>query len=195
MNKSENIRDTPLSKGGLIYYIYLFNINALRKTIHQKRLLSVFFYCRRLLLPLFLSIFLNTGFAQSQAFIKKFRPLADSLSEEYGIPASVMLGVSMIESGSGTSRNCRLLNNFFGIVGKNNLYKTKKIKTRYKQYPDANSSFVDFCELVKRRKLYKKLKGNMNHKLWIDAISKTGYSEVPEIWKKRILEAIRKHKL
>ena len=141
---------------------------------------------------LFLSL---TGSSQSKSYIKKFRPLADSLSSIYSIPASVILGVSLIESGSGTSRNCRLLNNYFGIVGKNNLKKTKGIKTRYKQYPDATASFVGFCKLLAKKKYYKKLKGKNDYKLWTDAISKSGYSEVPAVWKQRINEAIRKNKL
>jgi len=75
------------------------------------------------------------------------------------------------------------------------MYKTKGIKTRYKQYPDALSSFVDFCKLMMKKKFYSKLKGNKNYKLWIDAISRIGYSEVPETWKQRVLAAIRKNKL
>jgi len=141
---------------------------------------------------LFLSL---AGSSQSKTFIQKFRPLADSLSAIYSIPASIILGVSLIESGSGTSRNCRLLNNYFGIVGKNDLKKTKGIKTRYKQYTDATASFIDFCKLLAKKKYYKKLKGNMDYKLWTDAISKSNYSEVPEVWRQRINQAIRTNKL
>ena len=149
----------------------------------------------QLLLPAFISLALSSGFSQSPKFIKKFQPLADSLSAEYGIPASVILGVSIIESGSGTSRNCKLLNNYFGIIGKNDLHKTKGIKTRYKQYPDATASFEHFCHVIKKRKFYKKLKGNKDYRLWIDAISKSNYSEIPDIWKERVLAAIRRNKL
>ena len=106
-----------------------------------------------------------------------------------------MLGVAILESGSGTSRNCKLLNNHFGIVGKNDLLKTKGVKTRYKQYPDALASYVDFCKVIKKKKLYKKLKDNMDHRLWVDAISKAGYSEIPEYWRTKVLETIRKNKL
>ena len=56
------------------------------------------------------------AFAQSK-YIKQFKPLADSLSEEYKIPTAVILGVAIIESGAGTSRNSKLLHNHFGIVG------------------------------------------------------------------------------
>jgi flagellum-specific peptidoglycan hydrolase FlgJ len=148
----------------------------------------------RLLMLILLSVIFNSSFAQTK-FVKRFRPLADSLSTEYGIPASVILGISILESSSGTSRNCKLLNNYFGIVGKNKLLKTKGIKTRYKQYHNATASFIDFCHIIKKKKFYKILKGNMNYKLWVDAISKKGYSEIPDIWKERVLTTIRKNKL
>jgi Bax protein len=141
-----------------------------------------------------LLIIFQCTMAQSK-YVKKFRPTADSLTLVYGVPASVILGVAIMESGSGTSRNCKLLNNHFGIVGKNNLLKTKGIKSRYKQYPNDLASYVDFCKLMTKKKFYKRLKGNMDHKLWADAISKAGYSEIPEIWKQRLLSIIKNNKL
>ena len=128
-------------------------------------------------------------------YIKKYRPLADSLSKEYGIPAAVILGIAIVESGSGTSRNCKLLNNHFGIAGKNDLLKTKGIRTRYKQYKDATASFVDFCKLQKKKKYYKRLKENKQYMPWLDAISKAGYSELPTVWKNKIITVIKRNKL
>jgi Bax protein len=132
--------------------------------------------------------------AQSK-YVRKYKHLADSLSEVYEVPPSVILGVAIVESGSGASRNAKMLNNHFGIVGKNNLLKTKGIKSRYKQYSKVADSYEDFCKLLSRRKFYSMLKGNKDYRLWVDAISKTGYSEVPAEWKKRINGAIRKNKL
>jgi flagellum-specific peptidoglycan hydrolase FlgJ len=136
----------------------------------------------------------QAGFSQSK-YIKKYRPLADSLSLEFGIPAAVLLGVAILESSSGTSRNCKLLHNHFGIVGKNKLLKEKGIRTRYKQYKKDEDSYEDFCKLVKKKKYYKKLKGTTDPKPWIEAISKSAYSEVPATWKKRVLDTIRRNKL
>ena len=153
---------------------------------NKKRLLHI-------LVILLLSLPVS-GFGQTKTFIQKFRPLADSLSMEYGIPASVILGVSIIESSAGTSKNCKLLNNYFGIVGKNELHKVGK-KSRYRQYPDATASFVHFCKVLSNKKYYKKLKGNMDYRLWTASMSQHGYSEVPAIWQQRINDAIRKHKL
>jgi len=142
----------------------------------------------------FLLFAFHAAEAQSK-YIKQYKPIADSLSEIYGIPISVMLGIAIIESGAGSSRNCKLLNNHFGIKGKNNLLKTKGIRTAYKQYPDGRSSYVAFSKLMTRKKFYPKLKGKMDHALWLDAISKSGYSTVPDEWKRNITAAIRKHKL
>ena len=142
----------------------------------------------------FLLFAFHAATAQSK-YIKQYKPIADSLSEIYGIPISVMLGIAIIESGAGSSRNCKLLNNHFGIKGKNDLLKTKGIRTAYKQYPDGRSSYVAFSKLMTRKKFYPKLKGNMDHLLWLDAISKAGYSTVPDEWKRNITAAIRKHKL
>jgi Bax protein len=148
----------------------------------------------RLLLPVLVLIISESASAQSH-YIKKYRPLADSLSDAYGIPAAIILGVAIMESASGTSRNCKLLNNHFGIVGKNNLLKTKGIKTRYKQYPNSHASYMDFCRVIMKRKYYKRLKNNMDYTLWADAISKANYSEIPDIWKERVIATIRKNKL
>jgi Bax protein len=159
-------------------------LHSIRKSPAIKALLFIFFIIAWMSSP-----------AQSKAYVKKYAALADSLGKEYGIPYAVILGVAIIESSSGTGRNVKLLNNHFGIVGKNKLKKTKGIKTMYKQYENARESYLDFCKLLEKRKFYKKLKGNKDYNLWIDAISKSGYSEAPTIWKQRIIATIKANKL
>jgi hypothetical protein len=48
---------------------------------------------------------------------------------------------------------------------------------------------------VKKRKYYDKLKGDKDYTLWVDAMSRSGYSEIPLQWKERITAAIKKNKL
>jgi flagellum-specific peptidoglycan hydrolase FlgJ len=151
--------------------------------------------CEKKTLLLLLSLFFLVIANAQKSYIKKYKPLSDSLAIEYKIPTSVILAIAIIESSSGTSRNAKLLNNHFGIVGKNSLLKTRGIKSRYKEYKTDTLSFVDFCKLIKRKKFYHQLKNNPDPKLWVTAISKSGYSELPEIWRKRILETISKNKL
>lgn len=147
-------------------------------------------------LILLLILFVTGEFVTAQShYIGKYRPLADSLSSAYGIPAAIILGVAIMESGAGSSRNAKLLNNHFGIVGKNNLLKTKGVRSRYKQYPSVHASYLDFCRIIAKRKFYKRLKNNEDYTLWADAMSKAGYSEIPDIWKERVIATIRKHKL
>lgn len=143
----------------------------------------------------FLFLILFQASSAQYKYIQKYTGLADSLSEAYGIPTAVILGIAIVESSFGTSRNCKLLNNHFGIVGRNNLLRKKGIKTRYKQYPDAKSSYIDFCRLMTTKRFYPKLKGNMDYKLWIEAISRAKYSEIPLVWKHGVLFIIKKYKL
>ncbi len=160
----------------------------LKSITHVERLRLVVIFV--MLLPFSLA-------AQSapQRFITKYRSLSDSLENVYGVPAAVMLGVSILESGSGTSRNARLLKNYFGIVGKNNLMQTHRIRTRYRQYATDIESFVDFCRLMTRKKFYDRLKNNPDPALWVKAMSAAGYSEMPAVWQQRVLNTIRKHRL
>lgn len=124
-------------------------------------------------------------------YVQQYKPIADSLAKVYGIPVKVILAVAIIESGSGTSRNCRLLNNHFGIVGPNRLLATHGIRTRYKQYADSRASYIDFAKLVSSKKYYAGLKGNTSEEKWVLAMSKSGYSEVPQEWYTVIMSTVK----
>jgi len=154
------------------------------------------FIVKRILVSL-IAIAISTQYtnAQAQSFLRKFRPLAEELSVEYQIPVAIILGVSIIESGCGKSRNCKLLNNYFGIVGKNKVYKKEHYKSKFKQYPNAEASFRDFCKKMSKKKFYQELKDTNDYHLWVVAMSKSGYSEYPAIWRKNILSAIKQYKL
>lgn len=137
------------------------------------------------------------GTVGQSKYVKKYKHTADSLSKVYGVPAALFLGIAIIESGAGKSRNAKLLNNHFGIIGKNNMHKLKgkRRRSNYKQYANATLSYIDFANHLTRRKFYNRLKGKMNYILWVDAMSKDNYSEVPKIWKQRVISTIKKHKL
>jgi Bax protein len=151
---------------------------------------------RKKWLLLFLVSFVasQTVIGQS-AYIKKYRKLADSISNVYGIPVKLILGVAVIESSSGTSRNARLLNNHFGIVGKNRLLKTHGIKTMYKQYNNPAESFIDFAKVISRKKYYTQMKNDTSCYKWINVMSQHGYSVKPESWRKVMMSTINKIKI
>lgn len=149
----------------------------------------------RLKLVVGIGMTLTTSFqaaAQSvSAYVNKYRPLANALALEFGIPPAIILGVATVESSSGQARNCRDLNNHFGITGSNHVAR----KTRYKQYDSPEASFRDFCLLLTRRSFYQQLKGSADVTRWISAISRTGYSVAPQAWSGKIISAIRNNKL
>ncbi len=125
-------------------------------------------------------------------YINRFLPVAKGLSDEYGIPVAVILGVSTLESGSGTSKNCKQLNNYFGVTGRNSL---KKRHSAYKQYATPEDSFRDFCGIISRKKFYPKLKGNTNYAKWLAAMNHASYAGAKNIWISRITNIIIKHRL
>lgn len=116
--------------------------------------------------------------------------------KQSGIPASIMLGVSMVESAMGKSKNCRLLNNYFGVKGKNTLHKGKSgHRSAYKQYASATASFKDFVRIVGTKKYYATLRGSMDYKKWLVHMNKHGYAEAKGKWISDVSLMIRKYHL
>lgn len=135
---------------------------------------------------------LCTGQKTIAKFFSHYLPAAKSLSREYGIPVSIILGVSALESGSGTSPNARQLNNFFGVTGRNNL---KKRHSLYKQYATPEDSFRDFCDIVSRKRFYHMLKDNMNYNKWLAAMNHASYAGAKSVWIDRVIQIVKKHAL
>ena len=150
------------------------------------------------LITVFVLIFKMLAFSQDNTanYIEKHKTLAINLMREYSIPASVILGVAVIESGAGTSVLSRKFNNHFGIVGKNyNAMNKLGRKSHYKEYISDSASFRHFCEVVSRKPYYEKLRCNPDTKLWISAIRKSGYATAAHTWSKRVDLVIRKFNL
>lgn len=151
-----------------------------------------------LCLALILACFPLQSPAQSAGaqFVEKHKKTALVLMRRSGIPASIILGISMVESAMGRSKNCRLLNNYFGVKGKNNLHKGKSgHRSAYKQYPDAAASFKDFVRIVQRKQYYPALKGNMHYKKWLVKMNQHGYAEAKGKWIKDVEQMIRNYDL
>jgi flagellum-specific peptidoglycan hydrolase FlgJ len=112
--------------------------------------------------------------------------MATKLMNEHYIPASIILGISMLESGYGTSKLSKNKNNFFGV----------KSGKYYRGYENDTASFKHFCEFISRKKFYSSLtkNNNIDYKIWVDKIKNTGYSE-SETWSSKVLFYIKKYKL
>lgn len=129
-------------------------------------------------------------------YLKQYEPVAVNLMRETGIPASVILGVAMLESGSGTSRNAKLLRNHFGIVGKNNLAKRgETYRSQYREYQTDTASYRHFVKLIQKRKWYPGMKGNEDYNAWIAKLNASGYSTAEHVWVSRVTAMIKRYKL
>jgi Bax protein len=132
--------------------------------------------------------------AQNSNYIFNHKALASLLSMLYGIPTPVILSVAAVESAGGMGQTAKVLNNHFGIVGKNDLVNKYGHKSRYKQYDNVFESYLDFCNLITRKSFYGRLKNKDNVTAWIKAISHAGYSEQPEEWEKNIFKVLASNK-
>ena len=150
------------------------------------------------LIGAFVLIFSIVAFSQDNtaSYIEKHKPLAIDLMREYSIPASIILGVAVIESGAGTSVLSREFNNHFGIVGKNS-HSIQKLghSSHYKEYESDSASFRNFCEIITRKPYYSSLICNPDPQSWISAIRKYGYASASHTWGKRVQMAIKKFSL
>ena len=63
----------------------------------------------------YLSTYSNVSTQMKESFINKISIPAMEANEKWGIPASAMIGMAILESGYGTTRIAIHANNFFGI--------------------------------------------------------------------------------
>lgn len=145
----------------------------------------------RIILFLLISFFSIEAVAQKKVFLKKYKPVAQELSKEFGIPSSVILSIAGLESGWGRSKQAKNFNNFFGVVGRNKVQKG----TRFRSFKSAEAGFRHFCKMIARKKYYKKYKGNKDSKAWVNMIASHGYSTAPTIWKKRVKQVMSRLKI
>ena len=114
----------------------------------------------------------------TQEKIQRYKPFIDSISQLYGIPSKLIIGVGVCESGFGQSKQSIKQNNYFGLRGK---YVRKK-KSSFKHYARPEDSMVDFCEVLASKKYYTNLKGNPDPMKWTRAMAKARYAANAKRW-------------
>lgn len=148
-------------------------------------------FCKGLLLSLL--FFPCLAQPQALAYIKKYDSLAIQIMKEHGIPASVVLGIGLHESGAGTSKMCRNDHNHFGVKGRHRNAKGRLVYG-YSHFESDEAAYAHFARMVTSKKYYNHLKGNMDPEAWLSAMAKSGYAASPS-WKQKTLAIIRKYKL
>jgi flagellum-specific peptidoglycan hydrolase FlgJ len=121
-------------------------------------------------------------------------PLAQELMKENNIPASVILGIAIHESASGTSKIAKYLNNHFGVKGSNS---NTKIKSSYKGYESVEDSYLHFIDFMHSRAAFNKLfvkYGKTDYLHWAKGIQKGGYAH-SRTWSSQVIALIKKYEL
>ena len=149
------------------------------------------------LLIVLLLMVMKPGFAHDpvEKYIKRHQGMTVKLMHEYCIPASVILGVAIVESASGRSKNARLLHNHFGTKTKKKRQWTATGGSNYLFFKSAWQSYSTFCNYLSRREFYDDLQGNMDYERWITELNKSRYSSGKNKWKNMVLSIIRKYNL
>lgn len=130
----------------------------------------------------------------AQSYIQANKDAAIKYMKEYGIPASIILGIAYHESAHGNSKIATYLNNHFGIKGENS---STEIKSAYKGYDSVEDSYFDFVNYIENRKQYSALidkYGPGHYKKWVLGIAKGGYAASNK-WASQVIAIIDKHKL
>lgn len=147
-------------------------------------------------LPLLLIWISNSALSQNapNRYIELYKDAAIKQMNTNGVPASIILGVAMHESGCGTSKIARYLNNHFGMKGRNS---STQIKSAYKGYDCAESSYADFIGALKRRNQFSVLFdkfSDYDYRNWVIGIQRGGYA-ASKTWGTQVLAIINKYKL
>ncbi|MEM7161410.1 MAG: glucosaminidase domain-containing protein [Bacteroidota bacterium] len=119
-------------------------------------------------------------------YIQKWKDVAISNMEKYGIPASITLAQGILESGDGNSMLAKEANNHFGI--KCHGWKGKKVfkdddakDECFRKYKSAADSYADHSEfLQKQRYAFLFDLKVTDYKGWAKGLKKAGYATNPK---------------
>lgn len=136
----------------------------------------------------------------SLAYIEQFKDNAISIMHETGIPASIILGIAMHESGNGNSAIATHLNNQFGVKGGGGAVYTKnkkKVRSAYKKYDSILDSFADFARIITTRQDKGRIPNSLtqyDYVKWVKGIQRSGYASSKK-WASQVLGIINKYDL
>ena len=120
-------------------------------------------------------------------YINRYKTIAISEMNKSGIPASITLAQGLLESGNGNSSLAREANNHFGIKcnsewrGKTILREDDKIDDCFRVYSNAEESFRDHTEFLKRKRyafLFELDKNDFEG--WAYGLKQAGYATNPK---------------
>ena len=118
------------------------------------------------------------------AYIENYKGVAQANMEKYGIPASIILGQAILESGSGTGTLSVQANNHFGIkchkdwLGQTVKYDDDAVDECFRKYYNASDSFRDHALFLTSRPRYLPLfkLNKTDYRAWAKGLKTAGYA-------------------
>lgn len=138
----------------------------------------------------------------SEEYIKLYKGMAVSQMEKYGVPASIILGQGLLESGSGNSTLAVKANNHFGIkchktwTGPRIYHDDDARGECFRKYRTPEKSYQDHSEFLRGARRYAFLfdLNPTDYKGWAYGLKKAGYATDPQ-YPKKLIRIIEEHKL
>ncbi len=117
-------------------------------------------------------------------YIDTYKEVAQSNMKKYGIPASIILGQAILESGAGTGALSDQANNHFGIkchkdwLGESVKYDDDSIAECFRKYNNPSDSFRDHALFLTGRPRYSSLfkLEKTDYKAWAKGLKTAGYA-------------------
>jgi LysM repeat protein len=167
---------------------------------------------RNLLIFVFIICYtvLHAQYPTGTNYIEQYKMIAISEMKRTGIPASIKLGQAILESAAGTSKLAAKANNHFGIkCGSNwngDSYGLRddervllffKKKSCFRKYNNAEESFIDHSEFIRRPNgPYQSLftLNPKDYKAWAKGLKKAGYATADD-YPQKLIGVIERYQL
>ena len=137
-----------------------------------------------------------------QEYIAKYKDIAQSNMKQYGIPASIIIGQGILESGAGTGPLSNLANNHFGIkchkewTGPSVKHDDDAAQECFRKYDQPYESFKDHALFLTARPWYQPLfkLPKDDYKQWAKGLKAAGYATDPK-YPEKLISIIERYQL
>lgn len=135
-------------------------------------------------------------------YIDTYKGIAQSNMSQYGIPASIIIGQGILESGSGTGPLSILANNHFGIKchkewnGPSVRYDDDEAQECFRKYDQPSESYKDHSLFLTSRPRYASLFDleDGDYKAWAKGLKAAGYATDPK-YPDKLISIIERYQL
>jgi flagellum-specific peptidoglycan hydrolase FlgJ len=135
-------------------------------------------------------------------YINQYKDIAKSNMSQYGIPASIILGQGILESGAGTGPLSTLANNHFGIkchkewTGPSVSYDDDEAQECFRKYQQPSESYQDHALFLTTRDRYAALfrLDKNDYRKWAKGLRAAGYATDPK-YPEKLIGIIERYQL